>query len=399
MAELFVSYKSADRRRVAPLVEGLRAAGLDLWWDQEIAPGAAWRETIASQLDGARLCLAIWTEASIGPGGRFVREEAERALARGAYLGIMLDGRLPPLGFGESQAADLSDWNGGPEDSHIDYLVGVIRARLHGEEPVPGSGRPQPTRSRRPLMLKLGAALACLLLIATLLAWLALPLSPAAFARRELSGQPCSWVAVDQVVHEQAGDRIYLSGAAPSPTALRIGLGRAATAAGLRLSAIDVDAVAAAPQGLCGELELLRRFRAERSRLQADQPQIVSPGFGRFNLGVDVRGIAPYSALFGLDSESGLAVTAPNAAQIHHQAVRSDGGREWIPMELDHGGWSAMVLLTSTTPIETAFIERANRESDQQFVDEFERRAAEGNWRFELAAVDCDLSRPVGQPC
>jgi hypothetical protein len=399
MAELFVSYKSADRQRVAPLVEALRAAGLDLWWDQDIAPGAEWRETIAHQLDSAELCLAIWTAASVGPGGRFVREEAERALMRGAYLGVMLDGLLPPLGFGESQAADLSDWNGSQDDSHIDYLAGVIRARLSGDKPEAGPARPRPRRSRRKALLLIGGALALLGAIAALLLWRAMPVPAEAFARQELSSQPCSWVDVDQVVHEQNGDRIYLGGAAPSPIALRIRLGRAAGAAGVRLSDINVDAVATAPARLCGELELLRRFRAERSRLQVDQPMMVRPRLARFGLGVDGRGIAPFSALFGLDSQSGLVAEAHNANEIHHLAMRSEGGRERLEMELDHEDWSAMVLLTSSAPIDTAFIERASRQSDQQYVEEFERRAAAGNWSFELAAVDCDLSRPVGQPC
>ena len=92
MSDCFVSYKREDRSRVEPLVSALRAAGVSVWWDQDIGGGERWRETIVEQLDAARCVVVCWTHASTGPDGAYVREEAERAKTRGVLPPVRLDG-------------------------------------------------------------------------------------------------------------------------------------------------------------------------------------------------------------------------------------------------------------------------------------------------------------------
>src|SRR5437764_12005971 len=92
MADVFISYKAEDRRRIQPLVQALQADGLSVWWDENIGTGDAWRETIEQQLDGARCVLVIWSERSVGPEGQFVREESSRAQRRGVYVPVLMVG-------------------------------------------------------------------------------------------------------------------------------------------------------------------------------------------------------------------------------------------------------------------------------------------------------------------
>ena len=61
MNHIFLSYKSDDRARVAPLVEALAAEGLTVWWDAQIEGGAAWRQTIATQLETAACVIVVWS--------------------------------------------------------------------------------------------------------------------------------------------------------------------------------------------------------------------------------------------------------------------------------------------------------------------------------------------------
>ena len=121
MADLFVSYKAEDRARVAPLVAALEADGVTLWWDAHIGGGADWRATIEAELIAARCVIVVWSKRSTGPEGRFVRDEATRALERGAYLPIKIDDVRPPLGFGETQALPLIDWNGESADPRYPF--------------------------------------------------------------------------------------------------------------------------------------------------------------------------------------------------------------------------------------------------------------------------------------
>src|SRR5207248_11175527 len=116
MTDVFISYKAEDRPRVRPLVEALEAEGLAVWWDARVGGGEAWRESIEQQLDAARCVIVVWSKRSTGPEGRFVRDEASRATRRRTYLPVRIDKVEPPLGFGETQALNLSGWKGDRSD-------------------------------------------------------------------------------------------------------------------------------------------------------------------------------------------------------------------------------------------------------------------------------------------
>ena len=65
-ADVFISYKAEDRRRIQPLVQALQADGHSVWWDQHIGTGDEWRETIERQLDVARCVIVAWSKRSVG---------------------------------------------------------------------------------------------------------------------------------------------------------------------------------------------------------------------------------------------------------------------------------------------------------------------------------------------
>ena len=158
MTELFVSYKSEDRARVAPLVAALEADGVGVWWDAHIGGGTEWRETIESELNAARCVLVVWSERSTGPGGSFVRDEATRSLRRGAYLPVRIDPVDPPLGFGETQAMPLIGWKGDRGDPHYAALLAAVRAVIAGKpRPIPAAYQPKRGVDRR-LVVGGGAA-------------------------------------------------------------------------------------------------------------------------------------------------------------------------------------------------------------------------------------------------
>ncbi|MEO8455938.1 MAG: TIR domain-containing protein [Sphingomicrobium sp.] len=123
MSDVFVSYKAEDRSRVRLIVDALQSDGLSVWWDADIGAGDRWRDTIAARLDEARCVLVVWSKRSVGPEGHFVRDEAARALKRGAYLPVCIDKVDPPLGFGESQALPLQGWKGDRRDTRYAALL------------------------------------------------------------------------------------------------------------------------------------------------------------------------------------------------------------------------------------------------------------------------------------
>ena len=132
--DVFVSYKAEDRSRLLPLIDALEAEGFSVWWDTHIGGGAHWREDIQDHLDAAKCVIVAWSRRSVGPGGDFVRDEANRARRRGAYLPIRLDSSEPPLGFGEIQTVSLKGWRGDRSDPRFRAIVDILRRRIAGED-------------------------------------------------------------------------------------------------------------------------------------------------------------------------------------------------------------------------------------------------------------------------
>jgi serine/threonine-protein kinase len=130
MSDVFISYKAEDRRRVHKFVDALQADGFTVWWDAQLAGGAAWRRSIEEQLDAARCVIVIWSTTSVGPAGAFVHDEASRAMERQVYLPVKIDKVRPPLGFGERQALDLTGWRGNRTDARYRELLDAIRKML-----------------------------------------------------------------------------------------------------------------------------------------------------------------------------------------------------------------------------------------------------------------------------
>jgi serine/threonine-protein kinase len=153
MADVFVSYKAEDRSRVRLLVDALEADGFSVWWDAHIGGGANWRRDIEEHLDAATCVIVAWTKRSVGPGGDFVRDEANRARKRGAYLPVRLDSSEPPLGFGEVQAISLKGWQGDRSDPRFRAVAQAVRRRVGGQDIDHVEGpHDRPALSRRALL-------------------------------------------------------------------------------------------------------------------------------------------------------------------------------------------------------------------------------------------------------
>jgi TolB-like protein len=141
MSDVFVSYKRENLAAVGRLVEGLRAEGLGVWWDQDIAPNAAWEATIEQQLEVAKLVIVAWSPAAVA--SENVKAEARWARQQGRLLQVFVESCEPPLFFGERQGVDLKHWSGAASDAAFRSVLeavrkGLVRAAISGsDEPAP----------------------------------------------------------------------------------------------------------------------------------------------------------------------------------------------------------------------------------------------------------------------
>src|SRR5262249_32281357 len=58
-------YKREDEARVRPLVEALKGAGIDAWWDQDMLPGARIQAVIHEILDKVACVVVAWSALSV----------------------------------------------------------------------------------------------------------------------------------------------------------------------------------------------------------------------------------------------------------------------------------------------------------------------------------------------
>jgi len=148
MSDVFVSYKRENQVAVGRMVDALRAEGLNVWWDVDVPPSAAWEQTIERQLAEARVVIVAWSAAAVA--SENVKAEARWARRQDRLLQVYLDQCEPPLFFGERQGLDLRAWTGTASDRTFRALVDAIRRGGDAKGVVPkpadswtGAGEPE----------------------------------------------------------------------------------------------------------------------------------------------------------------------------------------------------------------------------------------------------------------
>jgi hypothetical protein len=129
------------------LVAGLRAQGLEVWWDQDIPPDAPWEATVEHALKGAKITIVAWSPAAVA--SENVKSEARWARNQGRLIQVFVAPCDPPLFFGERQGVSLEGWTGAVSDHRFVTVVAAVRAMIAGKAPPQGVGYKPP--ARRPI--------------------------------------------------------------------------------------------------------------------------------------------------------------------------------------------------------------------------------------------------------
>lgn len=169
MSDIFISYAREDRGRAEQLAHVFESQGWTVWWDKVIPPGRRYEDVIGEELAGADVVVVLWSRTSVA--SDWVKDEAAAGAERGVLVPALVEKVSPPLGFRQLQAADLSEWDGSPDDESLKGLLRVASRLIHKPEPEP---RPEPKSADvapplnlRPILYAaLGVALACVLVFA-----------------------------------------------------------------------------------------------------------------------------------------------------------------------------------------------------------------------------------------
>lgn len=161
-ASVFFSYARADQAKAKQIIGLIEAAGFSVWWDGLLEGGDRFSRTTADALERAQAVVVLWSKNSIE--SHWVHDEATRGRDRRVLVPLSLDGSLPPLGFGQFQAIDLSHSKLSAKDTEVQRMLQAVGA-MHGERPlqaIPRSAPRQPLLNRRNAVIGAGAATALL---------------------------------------------------------------------------------------------------------------------------------------------------------------------------------------------------------------------------------------------
>ena len=103
----------------------LERSGLSVWSDRKINGGAEFAIEIEGELANALSIVVIWSAASAS--SEWVRDEAAQGRDTNRLVPVLIEPILPPIGFRQRQALDLSAWNNQVSDPAFVKLLASVR--------------------------------------------------------------------------------------------------------------------------------------------------------------------------------------------------------------------------------------------------------------------------------
>jgi hypothetical protein len=154
VADVFLSYRRADKDKAHALAKALRVEGLDVWWDADLNTGETFDAKVQKLLhEDAKAVIVVWSETSVK--SEWVRAEASVGRERGILVPVMVRRCVVPVPFNVLQTADLTNWSG--DRAHPVYRNVVKQTKeLCGKTNVPPL-RPPPNPALRTLWRALAA--------------------------------------------------------------------------------------------------------------------------------------------------------------------------------------------------------------------------------------------------
>lgn len=147
MADVFISYRKADRARAQALANALKIENLDVWWDTALETGQTFDEKIQAVLEKCKAVIVLWSKESVK--SDWVRAESSIGRERGILVPVMIQPVNIPVPFNLLHTADLIGWSG--DRAHPGYRDVVKQVKeLAGKTSVKPL-KPPPNRALRAL--------------------------------------------------------------------------------------------------------------------------------------------------------------------------------------------------------------------------------------------------------
>ena len=109
MSGVFLSYSRADRAIADQIIRGLRAVGIDAWWDEDMR-GVDWQKELEQRIGELGGVMVLWTASSSN--SNHVRDEARLALDSDKLINALWEVPKPPFPYDRVNGLPLDGWTG-----------------------------------------------------------------------------------------------------------------------------------------------------------------------------------------------------------------------------------------------------------------------------------------------
>jgi hypothetical protein len=106
--DVFVSYEREDGDARDALIEGLRDAGFDPWWDAKLESGD-WKDQLRDRINRADVVIGLWSQNAHAKPGE-VLQEMNHAAGIAKLIPVKLDGAPVPSELGKSHFLPFDGW-------------------------------------------------------------------------------------------------------------------------------------------------------------------------------------------------------------------------------------------------------------------------------------------------
>jgi serine/threonine-protein kinase len=237
----------------------------------------------------------------------------------------------------------------------------------------------------------------------------ATPGDPVATARSAvnsvLPSVTCTWLDIANVEGGESGVRVAMRGVAGDSTAAQREITQALAGAGLENATVDFGDVAPITPAGCAALDTYRQVRAsdnyKLSATQARYEMVMQPpgtayageeaatavinfNFGDPSLDFAILGIEP-SGMIQPIIQDRAAFEGALASSNGGRPIANEGNDRYrLSIDLDHQGWSGIILVTGRTPFDRDVVAPPIGARGPSWQQQFLSAAAERGWRVEM---------------
>jgi serine/threonine-protein kinase len=226
-----------------------------------------------------------------------------------------------------------------------------------------------------------------------------------------LPGIGCSWLDLTGAGGGAGGTTLRLTGVAGQPAEAQAAIMRTAAGSGAPVESADFSDVAPITASECGSVDAFRAIRAtgatrltvpQRTFEMAKLPaQSAYPGQlgARTIINLDTAGVGDF-ALYGIEPSGEISAIVNN--RRHFATIPKTGdqitdlgkGRYRFAPDVNHMGWSGILLLTGKGGFSPGLVEGPARSRGADWPQRFAAAARAGGWRSEMVWFKMVDERP-----